>query len=124
MRGTRVFILLAAICAAACGGGGEEASGAECPDGSTLTYDSFGREFMTDYCTSCHDSALSGTLRNDAPSAYNFDTIEGIRDASDEIDGEAAAGPEHINTAMPPEDPRPSEADRYRLGEWLACGAP
>ena len=40
------------------------------------------------------------------------------------IDENAAAGPAAINTVMPPEDPQPTQAQRYSLGEWLACGAP
>jgi hypothetical protein len=44
--------------------------------------------------------------------------------ASEHIDEQAAAGPDHVNTSMPPSGPRPSEAERRQLGEWLACGAP
>jgi hypothetical protein len=40
------------------------------------------------------------------------------------IDAMAAAGPERINQAMPPEGAKPSREERELLGIWLACGAP
>jgi hypothetical protein len=101
------------------------ASGATCPDDSTLTYDTFGQAFMEDYCTRCHSSALTGAARNGAPSDHNFDTLANIKDTEPEhLDEEAAAGPNHVNTAMPPTAPQPTEAERRKLGEWLACGTP
>jgi hypothetical protein len=100
-------------------------TGAICPTDSTLTYETFGRGFMEDYCTRCHSSALSGTARNGAPSDHNFDTLEGIQDTeSEHIDEEAAGGPDRVNTSMPPNAPRPSDEERKKLGEWLACGTP
>jgi len=100
-------------------------SGATCPETSTLTYESFGRNFMSQYCTRCHSSTLTGSSRHGAPSDHNFDTLEGIRATPTEhIDEEAAAGPLNVNTSMPPNDPRPSEGERQDLGEWLACGTP
>lgn len=33
-------------------------------------------------------------------------------------------GPDNRNTAMPIGAPTPTEDERTRLGEWLACGAP
>ena len=100
-------------------------SGATCPDDSSLTYETFGRAFMEDYCTRCHSTALPGAARNGAPSDHNFDTLEAIKDTEAEhLDEEAAAGPDHVNTAMPPTAPQPTEAERRKLGEWLACGTP
>jgi uncharacterized membrane protein len=96
------------------------ASGATC-DGSTLTYDNFGRQFMADYCTSCHSSSLEGDARNCAPSDHNFDTLDEILLYWDHIDEAAAAGPDSVNTAMPPKEPRPTEQERRDLGTWLAC---
>lgn len=102
-----------------------EPSGATCPPGSSLTYENFGREFMNDYCTRCHSSALDGADRNGAPSDHDFDTLAGIRaTTTHHIDELAAAGPDHVNTAMPPTDPKPSKSERERLGEWLACEMP
>lgn len=100
-------------------------SGSLCPTPSSLDYESFGRGFMEDYCTRCHSAALTGGSRNGAPSDHDFDTLEGIQAIPPEhIDGQAAGGPAHVNTAMPPSEPRPSQAEREKLGEWLACEAP
>ena len=100
-------------------------SGATCPTESTLSYATFGEAFMSQYCTSCHSSSLSGAARNGAPSDHNFDTLDAIRDVgADHIDRAAAAGPDYVNTVMPPsgQEPQPSEEERRLLGEWLACG--
>lgn len=95
-----------------------------CPPSSTLTYESFGKEFMEDYCTKCHDSDLRGSDRNGAPSFHDFDTVFGIRAVSNHIDETAAAGPAAINEGMPREAPFPTLDERYQLGEWVACGMP
>jgi uncharacterized membrane protein len=97
------------------------ATGAVCPSGSTLTYDDFARPFMTSYCTRCHSSTLSGAARNGAPAGHDFDTEAGILAVADHVDGLAAAGPNAVNTAMPPDGAKPTEAERRQLGEWLAC---
>ncbi len=90
-----------------------------------LTYETFARDFMTRYCVRCHSSTLSGNERNGAPSDHDFDTLAGLH-ATDpaHIDEQAAAGPNHSNTEMPSDDPRPSDGERRELGEWLACGMP
>lgn len=101
-------------------------SGSVCPPGSTLTYESFGRTFMTSYCTSCHAAGLVGAARQGAPSDHNLDALESIRDTGAEhLDAEAAAGTLRVNQAMPPVgSPAPTESERLALGEWLACGMP
>lgn len=99
-------------------------SGALCPTSSTLAYDSFGRAFMEQYCTRCHSSMRTGAAREGAPSDHDFDALAGIKSAIEHIDEQAAGGPDHVNTSMPPSEPRPSEAERRQLGEWLACDAP
>jgi uncharacterized membrane protein len=96
------------------------ASGAMC-NGSTLTYENFGRAFMETYCTRCHSSSLSGDARNCAPSDHNFDTLDEIITYRDHIDEAAAAGPGSVNTAMPPSGTPPTEQERRDLGTWLAC---
>jgi cytochrome c5 len=99
-------------------------TGATCPQGSTLTYESFGMQFMTSYCTRCHSSELTGTARQGAPAFHDFDTVEGVRAVADHVDQTAAFGPEAQNQSMPPSGSRPSAAEREMLAEWLACGAP
>ena len=100
---------------AACGGEEGTATGSTCPTDSALTYDNFGAGFFTDHCLVCHGSK--------GPESPKFDTVEQIRANSGEIDKQAAAGPNGVNTIMP-ESGSVSEADRRKLGEWLACGAP
>ena len=101
-----------------------EPSGAGCKEGSTLTWDSFGEKFMTDYCTRCHASSLAGAARQGAPSDLNFESAPLVRVHTGHIDQQAAGGPAGVNTAMPLGAPAPTEAERSSLGEWLACGAP
>ena len=96
--------------------GCSKGSGATCPTTSTLTYQNFGRSFFTRYCDSCH-----GTGGRTQPSLSSLATI---RANSTAIDEQSAAGADAVNTAMPESDPRPTEAERRQLGEWLACGAP
>ena len=96
----------------------------ECPQGSTLTYDNFGKPFMEKYCTSCHHSDLTGSARMGATPFHDFDTIYGIRAVSEHIDFTSAAGPAATNDSMPPDDPFPTLMERKQLGEWIACGMP
>jgi uncharacterized membrane protein len=88
------------------------------PGGTTLTYANFGQNFMAEWCQPCHGS-LSPNRRG-APGEFIFDTVEEIRLHSARIYVRAAAG----NTSMPPGPDDPSLADRNRLADWLACGAP
>lgn len=100
-------------------------TGAECPDDSELTYANFGAQFMEDYCVSCHSSSLSGDERNGAPSDHNLDTRQGIIDSNlEHISLEAAGGPNGFNRDMPEDGPEPTDNERLKLGEWLACGVP
>jgi mono/diheme cytochrome c family protein len=106
-----------------CGGGKE--TGTTCPPGgTTLTYQNFGQSFMGTYCLRCHNSALTGSARKDAPSDLNFNTVEEIRAEADEIDEQAGASADVTNEEMPPDGEKPTVEDRRKLAEWLACGAP
>jgi mono/diheme cytochrome c family protein len=101
---------------AACGGGGPgDATGSTCPSTQTLTYDNFGKQFFQSHCLACH--AAGG------PESPKFDTVEQIRASASDIDRSAAAGPNTVNTYMP-DGSSVDEAERRKLGEWLACGAP
>jgi uncharacterized membrane protein len=103
------------------GGEHEGETGATC-DGSTLTYDNFGKQFMQTYCTTCHNSDLQGEDRNCAPGDHNFDTLDEILLNLAHIDEHAAAGPNSVNDEMPPAGyKKPSEQERRDLGTWLAC---
>lgn len=121
--------LALAVTGLACGGDDpsparRQPTGAMCTASSTTTYASFAQAFFAAYCTSCHARAVVGPARAGAPAGLDFDTVEGIRAAADRIDRVAASGPDATNPDMPPGNPRPSAAERARLGEWLACGAP
>jgi hypothetical protein len=106
-------LLLAAAAAPACSGA-DVLSDYSCPpEGTALTYESFGKPFFDGYCVYCHGGANSYSSRS-------FTTVESIRSQSDRVFANAAAG----NTSMPPGPDDPSEAERDQLAEWLACGAP
>ena len=111
-------------------------TGAVCPDPDpyTLTWDSFGRDFMTRYCTWCHDSSLPYSMRNGAPIYHDFDTLEGVRGVINHIDEQSGFGPEAQNTLMPPPEcpsvkggsldtncAKPTADERQKLAIWLAC---
>lgn len=78
-----------------------------CPTDSTLTYETFGQDFVTTHCLSCHDQE-NPTLTSQAA----------IRQSSARILDAA------VYTDAMPEDHDLSISDRELLGEWLACGAP
>src|SRR5258708_40342659 len=87
------------------------------PGGTTLTYDNFGKGFLDGHCQGC-DGAAGGDRRG-APSGYDFGDIQSVHKYSVRIFDRAAAS----NTTMPPGPDDPSEADRTKLADWLACGA-
>jgi hypothetical protein len=104
------------------------------PDPGTLTWDNFGHQFMTSFCTDCHASSLVHSQRNGAPLYHDYDTLMGVLQIPDHIDQYAGSGPAAHNTVMPPDrcptDPggalnrdcaKPSDDDRTKLSVWLAC---
>lgn len=99
-------------------------TGSICPS-EPPTYANFGMAFLDAYCTHCHSSALTGSGRHGAPTGYDWDVLETVREYAALIDKMAASGPVATNTTMPPRDePRPTLEERERLGQWLSCGAP
>lgn len=110
-----VSYLVATAGLAACGSGPGDATGSTCPTTQTLTYANFGQMFVQSHCLACHSAS--------GPESPKLDTIAQIRAAAGDIDRSAAAGPNAVNTFMP-EGSAVDEADRRKLGEWLACGAP
>ena len=90
-----------------------------CPDGGTkLTYASFGEPYLAQNCQTCHGQA-SGD-RKGAPAGYDFGTLAEVHQHKDRIFARAAAD----NVTMPPGPDDPPASERYKLAEWLACGAP
>lgn len=114
-------VLLVAVLVGCDGGEHGEPTGATCPPNSTLTYENFGAPFAAAYCTRCHSSELAGEDRNGAPLYHDFDTLNGILAVANHVDEYAAGGPNAINRIMPESDPRPTDDERMKLGEWLAC---
>lgn len=96
-----------------CGDSGGTSTGSTCPQGSTLTYENFGRAFIQTNCNGCHGASQSPTLTTQAAVQANATRIDEL----------AASGPNATNTTMP-EGASVSVEDRQKLGEWLACGAP
>lgn len=101
------------------------ASGATCPEGGGPTAQDFGHAFLESYCLSCHSASVTGPARQGAPREVNFDTLEDVRQWAESIDMHCAAGPSASNTAMPPTSShhQPTQEERLKLGQWLACGA-
>jgi len=90
-----------------------------CPMDSTLSYESFGRNFFDLYCLRCHSAAREGIERGGAPPSANFDALDAISARKDAIWSMAADD----NALMPAAGTAPSPAERRLLGDWLACGA-
>jgi uncharacterized membrane protein len=90
-----------------------------CPkEGTKLTYASFGAPYLAQNCQICHGQPADD--RKGAPAAFDFWTIEHVREHVDRIFARAAAD----NVTMPPGPDDPPAEQRYELAEWLACGAP
>jgi len=129
----RVSVVL--LFAAACGSS-PTSTGTACPspDPMTLTWDNFGRDFMAKYCTWCHDSSLTHSMRNGAPLYHDYDTLLGVLETPDHIDQQAGFGPDAQHTLMPPtrcpsvkggaldhDCERPTDDERRNLAMWIAC---
>lgn len=98
----------------------EEAESAGCGE---LSYQSFGADFFASYCLRCHNEQLVGDQnRTDAPTGINYNSLSDIRVFQNRI--RLRAG---VQGDMPPRllpVPRPSEAERQMLIEWIDCGLP
>ena len=88
------------------------------PEGTELTYESFGRGFIGAHCQSCHASNVDD--RKGAPKGISFDTRDDVVDWIDRIYDRSAGD----NTSMPPGPDDPAVEERDKLEVWLACGAP
>lgn len=112
-------LLLSALALLSCGKPFVEIGDHPCPPGGTpLTYENFGAAFLTGQCQYCHGSLALD--RRGAPGEFIFDTKEQIRRHAARI-FVRSAGP---NDSMPPGPDDPPRAERDRLADWLACGAP
>lgn len=120
IRTTRSLPSLAVLaCLLSCCGPHQDFEEATCPpEGTLLTYENFGRQFMLDYCQSCHASSVKDRIG--APQGFFFDNLDDVHRFQERIYDRSAGD----NTSMPPGPDDPPEAARDDLEEWLACGAP
>jgi uncharacterized membrane protein len=124
MRSLRelAFLAVLGLGAGACGSEGTPPGGDPPEPGacetSYLDYATFGEPFLLNWCAGCHSAALPATMRQNAPTDVNFDTIEGVHRFSGRIAVRAAGA----SANMPPAG-GPSAEERALLAEWLACGA-
>ncbi len=88
-----------------------------CSEAMTVTWNSWGRGFLTESCQGCH--ASTATNRYGAPEEVVFDTVDDAWAWSDRILARAAGE----NPSMPPAG-GVTDDDRTRLSWWLACGEP
>lgn len=82
-----------------------------------VTWDNFGRSFLTERCQPCHASTRVDADRQGAPEEITFDTEEQAWMLAPRILG-AALGDE---ATMPPRGGL-DDNDRYLLEVWLTCG--
>lgn len=96
------------------------ATGAVCD--MSLTYEAEIAPLMTQYCTRCHATAVTGRARNGAPDDHNFDSEQGILAEKPHVDETAGSGPDATGTSMPPKGyPQPTKEERATISKWLAC---
>ena len=136
----RLLIILLVACTTA----HPTPTGTTCPDPdpvtgtTTLTYDNFGHDFMAKYCNSCHSHCLPNSKRNGAPLFHDFDYLEGVLEVPDHIDEQTGWGPKAQNNFMPgggtggqcpsvaggplnENCPEPTDEERTKLSQWIAC---
>ena len=102
----------AAVLAAACASEAMTIDEYPCPpQGTELTYENFGRQFLDVWCLHCHQ---------EGPNGIYFRDRDEVAARRERIFVNAAAR----NTFMPPGPDDPSAEERDLLAEWLACGAP
>jgi mono/diheme cytochrome c family protein len=113
-----VFMLLAITNIVACA---PAAASDPCPpQGTKLTYENFGRAFFEQRCVSCHGGGGGGASHSHSYSSRAYVTLPLIQSDRENIRKNATGA----NPPMPPGPNDPSEDERAKLSEWLACGAP
>jgi len=85
-----------------------------CADVPMLTYNNFGKGFMTENCQGCH--ASTSAERYGAPESVTFDTVDEVWTWSERILSRSAGA----DASMPPAG-GVSKDDRTKLEWWLLC---
>ena len=90
---------------------GKPSTGAS--DGGTcdsLTYDSFGKTFLSNYCVSCHGPTIS-------QAKIKVDSLAAV------VTNKAKVKAAVSNSSMPPLGSKaPTAAERKQFGQWIDCG--
>ena len=86
-----------------------------CADAPLLTYDNFGRGFLTQNCQPCHSAETMD--RHGADPSVTFDSYDDVVAQWDAI-ARVATGADPV---MPPSGGIPDE-EREKLSIWLSCG--
>ena len=88
-----------------------------CVQEPALTYETFGKGFMDQYCAGCHSSLYpeGHPNRTDAPGSVNFDSYGGVLEHAERVYIAA-----YDFRTMPPAG-GPNEEELERLQEWLRC---
>lgn len=82
-------------------------SGSTC---DTLTYDSFGQMFLSNYCTTCHGATM-------AQAGIKLDSLANVQT------NKSKAKSEVTKSSMPPRGAKaPTAAERTQFGQWIDCG--
>jgi len=82
-----------------------------------LDYETFGRSFLTRWCTSCHAAGLADGQRYGAPLGMDFDTYQGF------LQHQQRALSATTSRSMPPGATVPTE-EVAAFEEWVGCGSP
>jgi cytochrome c5 len=85
--------------------------------GDLPTYDDFGKDFVEEYCSSCHAADVTGTDRMGAPPEDVFDSLEQIQHGADEMADLIASGQMPYGAASP----KPSDDEKAKALTWLKC---
>ncbi len=87
----------------------------ECSEAQLVTYNNFGKSFLTHACQGCH--ASTAPERYDAPEDVTFDDLDSVWEQVSVILAVAAGD----KPTMPPQG-GVTDMERTKLEWWLQCG--